>query len=82
MPKAGPITSAGWPRLQPGATLARTPGTAVLAGSDCSPLNAGCRCGTRLARSGEFRSMLFEVRESLHDLLRVIALQDSIGLGV
>jgi hypothetical protein len=30
----------------------------------------------------EFRSMLFEVCESLHDLLRVIAMQDSIGLGV
>ena len=34
-----------------GATLARTPGTAVLAGNDCSPLNTGCRCGARLARS-------------------------------
>jgi hypothetical protein len=30
----------------------------------------------------EFGSMLFEVRESLHDLLRVIAMQNSIGLGV
>src|SRR5215207_9753039 len=29
MPKAGPITSTGWPRLQPGATRARTPGTAA-----------------------------------------------------
>src|ERR671919_460444 len=38
MRKAGPITSAGWPRLQPGATRARTPGTAALAGSDCFPL--------------------------------------------
>src|SRR5690348_8528934 len=35
MRKAGPITSAGWPRLQPGATRARTPGTAALAGSEC-----------------------------------------------
>src|SRR5919106_598153 len=39
MRKAGPITSAGWPRLQPGATRARTPGTAALAGSDCFPLS-------------------------------------------
>ena len=30
----------------------------------------------------EFRSVLFEVRESLHDLLRVIAMKDSTGLGV
>ena len=28
------ITSAGWPRLQPGATRARIPGTAALVGSD------------------------------------------------
>ena len=34
MRKAGAITSAGWPRLQPGAIRARTPGTAVPAGSD------------------------------------------------
>src|SRR4029077_18422615 len=27
----------GWPRLPPGATRARTPGTAALAGSDCFP---------------------------------------------
>ena len=40
------------PRSQPGAIRARTPGTAVPAGSDCSPLNAGCRCGSRLGRSG------------------------------
>src|SRR5713101_2051890 len=39
MRKAGPITSAGWPRLQPGATRARTPGTAAPAGSDCFPLH-------------------------------------------
>src|SRR6266436_2564750 len=39
MRKAGAITSAGWPRLQPGATRARTPGTAALAGSDCFPLS-------------------------------------------
>src|SRR5918996_311913 len=39
MRTAGPITSAGWPRLQPGATRARTPGTAALAGSDCFPLS-------------------------------------------
>ena len=32
------FTSAGWPRRQPGATRARTPGTAALAGSDCFPL--------------------------------------------
>src|ERR687892_1411533 len=38
MRKAGPITSTGWPRLPPGATRARTPGTAALAGSDCFPL--------------------------------------------
>jgi hypothetical protein len=37
MRKAGPITSAGSPRLQPGATRARTPGTAALARNDCSP---------------------------------------------
>src|SRR6476660_8095479 len=37
MPTAGPITSAGWSRLQPAATRARTPGTAALAGSDCLP---------------------------------------------
>src|SRR6266446_6665481 len=37
MRKAGPITSAGWPRLQPGATRARIPGTAAPAGSDCLP---------------------------------------------
>src|ERR1700732_4792991 len=39
MRMAGPITSAGWPRLQPGATRARIPGTAALAGSDCLPLS-------------------------------------------
>src|SRR6266542_6034140 len=39
MRKAGPITSAAWPRLQPGATRARTLGTAGLAGSDCFPLS-------------------------------------------
>src|SRR6516165_9673028 len=37
MRKAGPITLAGSPRLQPGATRARTPGTAALARNDCSP---------------------------------------------
>src|SRR4051794_39552756 len=31
MPKAGPIISGAWPRLQPGATQVRTPGTAALA---------------------------------------------------
>ena len=30
MRKAGPITSAGWPRLRPGATPAQTPGMAAL----------------------------------------------------
>jgi hypothetical protein len=40
MRKAGPITSAGWSRLPPGATRARTPGTAAMAGSDCFPLSA------------------------------------------
>src|SRR5829696_10004294 len=30
MRKAGPITSAGWPRLRPGATRAQTPGMAAL----------------------------------------------------
>ena len=37
MRTAGPTTSAGWPRLQPGATRAQIPGTAALAGSDCLP---------------------------------------------
>jgi hypothetical protein len=31
------ITSAGWPKLRPGASWARIPGTAALAGSDCLP---------------------------------------------
>src|ERR1700761_2419473 len=35
MRKAGPITLAGWPSLQLGATRARTPGTVALAESDC-----------------------------------------------
>src|SRR4029077_10962430 len=35
MPMAGPITSAGWPNLPPGATRARTPGTAGPARSNC-----------------------------------------------
>src|SRR5258708_315029 len=34
MRMAGRITSAGWPRLRPGATRARTLGTAAPAGSD------------------------------------------------
>src|SRR5215472_9226211 len=37
MRRAGPITSTGSPRLQPGAIRARTPGTAALARNDCSP---------------------------------------------
>src|SRR3954454_4358712 len=36
MRKAGPITSPGWPRLQPGTSLARTLGTAALAQSEPS----------------------------------------------
>jgi Transposase IS66 family/IS66 C-terminal element len=39
MRKVGLIISAGWPKLQPGATRARTPGMAALAGSDCFPLS-------------------------------------------
>ena len=37
MRKAGPITSAGWPKLPPGATRARTRSTAALAGCDRFP---------------------------------------------
>src|SRR4051794_4775119 len=36
MRKAGPITSPGWPRLQPGTSPARTLGTAALAQSEPS----------------------------------------------
>src|SRR3954452_24348340 len=36
MRKAGPITSPGWPRLQPGTSPARTLGTAALALSEPS----------------------------------------------
>src|ERR1700722_16391039 len=37
MRKVGPITSTGWPRLQPGATQARTPRKAALVGGDSLP---------------------------------------------
>src|SRR3954467_15081302 len=37
MRKVGPITSGAWPRLRPGATRARTPGTAALVPSEGRP---------------------------------------------
>ena len=37
--RAGLIILAGWQNLLPGATRARTPGTAALAESDCFPLS-------------------------------------------
>src|SRR6516164_7833742 len=41
MPKAGPITSAGWPRSPPDATRAPTPGAAATAVCNRFPRDAG-----------------------------------------
>src|SRR5215510_8712070 len=49
MRKAGPITSAGWPNLPPGATPVPTPSTAAPARSDC-PSSLAARSSFKRSR--------------------------------
>ena len=53
------ITSAGWPRLQPGATRARIPGTAAPAVTDCFPHPISPRLTLNTKQGGSRRQTMF-----------------------